>query len=68
MAIPTELQSRLEQDPRPLMERFKELAPSHPPVSMQTWGVRRIVYAVGALVGTVAGVGLFLAAIEAGLR
>jgi membrane-associated phospholipid phosphatase len=68
MAIPTELQSRLEQDPRPLMERFKELAPAHPPVSMQTWSVRRIAYAVGALVGAVAGMGLFLAAIEAGLR
>jgi hypothetical protein len=35
---------------------------------MQTWSVRRIAYAVGALVGGVAGVGLFLAAIEAGLR
>jgi membrane-associated phospholipid phosphatase len=68
MAIPTELQSRLEQDPRPLMQRFKELAPDHPPVSMQTWSVRRIAYAVGALVGAVVGVGLFLAAIKAGLR
>jgi hypothetical protein len=68
MAIPTELQSRLEQDARPLMERFKELAPAHPPVSMQTWSVRRIAYAVVALFGAVAGVGLFLAAIEAGLR
>jgi len=68
IAIPTELQSRLDQDPRPLMERFKELAPAHPPVSMQTWSVRRIAYAGGALAGAAAGVGLFLAAIEAGLR
>jgi len=50
------------------MERFKELAPAHAPVSMQTWSVRRIAYAAGALVGAVAGVGLFAAAIEAGLR
>ena len=50
------------------MARFKELAPAQPPVSIQRWSARRIAYAVGAFVGAVTGVGLFLAAIEAGLR
>jgi membrane-associated phospholipid phosphatase len=68
LAIPTELRSRLKQDPRPLLERFKELAPAHSPVSIQTWSVRRIMCAAGAVVGAAAVAGLFLAAMAAGLR
>jgi hypothetical protein len=42
MAVPTELQRYLKEDPRDLVGRFKELAPAHPPVSIQRWSVRRI--------------------------
>jgi len=68
LAIPTELRSRLKQDPRHLMERFKELAPAHPLVSIQTWSVRRITLVLAALASVVIGTGLFVAALAAGLR
>ena len=42
MAIPTELQAHLKDDPRDLIGRFKELSPPHAPVSIQRWSVRRI--------------------------
>lgn len=42
MAIPTELQAHLKEDPRDLIGRFRELAPHHPPVSIQRWSLRRI--------------------------
>jgi hypothetical protein len=68
LAIPTELQSRLKADPRPLMQRFKELAPTHPTVSIQTWSVRRVTLVVGALVAVGVLAGLFVASLAAGLR
>ena len=51
MAIPTELSGRLKQDPRPIMERFKELAPPHAPVSIQTWDLQRIALTAAVVVG-----------------
>jgi len=42
MAIPTELQAHLKDDPRDLIGRFKELSPPHAPVSIQRWSIRRI--------------------------
>jgi hypothetical protein len=42
MAIPTELQAHLEDDPRDLLGRFRELAPPHEPVSIQRWSLRRV--------------------------
>ena len=68
LAIPTELQSRLKEDPRPLMQRFKELAPDHAPVSIQTWSFRRVTLALCAMAGVVILAGLFVAALAAGLR
>lgn len=53
MAIPTELSGRLKNDPRPLMSRFKELAPPHAAVSIQTWSVQRVALTVGALASVV---------------
>ena len=42
LAIPTQLQARLKADERPLFARFKELAPSKAPISIQRWSARRI--------------------------
>jgi hypothetical protein len=53
MAIPTELSTRLKQDPRPVVERFRQLAPPHPGVSMQTWSLRRIGLTAAALGGAI---------------
>jgi hypothetical protein len=37
LTIPTELQAKLKADGRPLLKRFRELAPAHEPVSIQRW-------------------------------
>jgi hypothetical protein len=42
MAIPTELQRHLKEDPRDLIAEFQRLAPPHPRVSIQRWSWRRI--------------------------
>jgi len=55
LAIPTELQRYLKEDPRDLVGRFKELATPYPPISIQRWSVRRVALALGALAGAVLG-------------
>ena len=50
LAIPTELAEKLKADGRPLIDRFKELAPAREPVSIQRWSPRRA--ALTAAVGT----------------
>ena len=50
LAIPTELSEKLKADGRPLIDRFKELAPARDPVSIQRWSPRRA--ALTAAVGT----------------
>ena len=67
LAIPTELQRYLKEDPRDLVGRFKELAAPYPPISIQRWSVRRVGLAAGALVGLVAVVGLAVVAFSAGI-
>ena len=52
MAIPTELSGRLKQDPRPIMQRFKELAPAHAPVSIQRWSLQRIALTAAVVLGS----------------
>jgi hypothetical protein len=54
MAIPTELQRHLKEDERPLIRRFRELAPPHPDVSIQRWSANRIGLTVAAVVGALA--------------
>ncbi|MFL5737024.1 MAG: hypothetical protein ACJ76P_06770 [Actinomycetota bacterium] len=54
MAIPTELQRHLKEDSRPLIARFRELAPPHPDVSIQRWSSERIALTVAAVVSAVA--------------
>ncbi len=67
MAIPTELQSRLKQDPRPLMARLKELAPAAPRVSIQRWSLQRLVLTAAALGGALLLLVLFVNTLTAGL-
>jgi tRNA A-37 threonylcarbamoyl transferase component Bud32 len=54
ITIPTQLRNELKADGRELLERFRELAPSYPPISVQRWSWRRVgliawVVAVGAV-------------------
>jgi len=55
LAIPTELQRYLKEDPRDLIGRFKELATPYPPISIQRWSVRRVALALAALAGVLLG-------------
>jgi hypothetical protein len=52
MAIPTELQRYLKEDPRDLIAEFRALAPSRPPISIQRWSSRRIGLTVSVVGGT----------------
>jgi hypothetical protein len=67
MAIPTELQRHLKDDPRDLIAEFKGLAPAHPAVSIQRWSVRRIGLTVSALVGVAVVVWASVLVIRSGL-
>ena len=51
MAIPTELQRHLKDDPRDLLAEFRALAPHHPRVSIQRWSWRRIGLTAAAFAG-----------------
>jgi tRNA A-37 threonylcarbamoyl transferase component Bud32 len=67
MTIPTELQAKLKADGRPIMDRFRELAPHRDPISIQRWSGRRLVASALALVGVLVLVGLSLDSLRAGL-
>jgi len=49
MAIPTELQRYVNEDPRDLVGEFRALAPPTPKVSIQRWSAQRIGLTLGAL-------------------
>jgi hypothetical protein len=68
MAVPTQVQEKLKEDPRPLMQRFKELAPAHPPISIQRWSWRRVGLLVIAVVGVVVVAAAAVDWLLAGLR
>jgi hypothetical protein len=59
MAIPTELQAKLKEDGRDLLQRFRELCPPHHKVSIQRWSLRRIGLILSALMGV--SIALYLA-------
>jgi tRNA A-37 threonylcarbamoyl transferase component Bud32 len=42
VTIPTQLRNDMQADGRGLLERFRELAPSYPPISVQRWTWRRV--------------------------
>lgn len=67
MAVPTELSGRLKQDPRPIMDRFKELAPPHEPVSIQTWDLQRIALTAAVVVGGLVLLAMAIDSLFAGL-
>ena len=50
------------------MARFKELAPPHDPVSIQTWSLQRVGLAVGAAVGALILVAMAIDSLFAGLQ
>ncbi len=67
LTIPTELQAKLKADGRPIMDRFRQLAPHRDPISIQRWSARRLVISALALVAVLGLVGLFLDSLRAGL-
>jgi tRNA A-37 threonylcarbamoyl transferase component Bud32 len=67
LAVPTQLQARLKEDPRPIVARFKELAPPHEPISIQRWSVRRTTLAAVTIVSVTVMAALLIDSITAGL-
>jgi hypothetical protein len=68
LTIPTELQAKMKADGRPLLERFRELAPQRDPVSIQRWSVRRLALTGTTFLGIIVGIGLFVDAVRAGIE
>jgi serine/threonine protein kinase len=67
LAIPTQVTEKLKEDGRPILERFRELAPDRPSVSIQVWSVRRVALTAGALVGAIALAAMVWATLAFGL-
>ncbi len=67
LAIPTQVSEKLKEDPRPILERFRELAPPRAPVSIQVWSLRRIAITAAALVGVVVLALMVLTSLTVGL-
>ena len=68
MAVPTELSARLKADTRPILSTFVDLAPAHPPVSIQRWSLRRIALTAGAVLGGLVLLAMAIDSLFAGLR
>jgi hypothetical protein len=68
LAVPTQVQQRLKEDPRPLVARFKELSPPHPPVSIQRWSVRRLALLVAAVLSAMVLATMLVDSVLAGLE
>jgi len=68
LAIPTQVQQRLKEDSRPILQRFKELAPARAPVSIQRWSVRRVALALAAVASTIVLAAMLVDSVRAGLR
>jgi hypothetical protein len=67
LTMPTELQAKMKADGRPLLERFRQLAPRHQPVSIQRWSAQRLTLTAAAALGVVLLVVLFVDSLRAGL-
>ena len=67
LTIPAELQAKLKADGRPLLERFRQLAPPRERISIQRWSAQRLLLTAGAVFGTLTLVGLFFDSVRAGL-
>ena len=67
LTIPTELQARLKEDGRGILERFRELAPDRDPVSIQRWSVQRLVLTGVAILSVLVAASLFVDSLRAGI-
>ena len=67
LAIPTQVSAKLKEDGRPILQRFRDLAPERPPVSIQVWSVRRLAITATAIVGVLALGAMFWATLQIGL-
>jgi hypothetical protein len=67
LAIPTQVSEKLKEDGRPIFERFRELAPDRPPVSIQVWSVRRVALTVAAILAALALAAMVWATLSIGL-
>ncbi|CAN5162325.1 hypothetical protein BH18ACT4_BH18ACT4_06550 [soil metagenome] len=53
VASPTQLRAAMKRDGRNLIGEFRALAPERPRIAIQRWSVRRVVLAVGVVIGVV---------------
>jgi tRNA A-37 threonylcarbamoyl transferase component Bud32 len=67
LTIPTELQAKMRADGRPLLDRFRQLAPPRERVSIQRWSAQRLLLTAAAAIGTLILAALFLDSLRAGL-
>ena len=67
LAVPTQVQQRLKADPRPLVQRFKDLAPPFDTVSIQRWSARRLGLIAGSLVAVLVLAAMVADVIRAGV-
>jgi membrane-associated phospholipid phosphatase len=67
LTIPTELQAKMKADGRPLLERFRQLAPPRERISIQRWSTQRLLLTAGAASSVLLLVGLFVDSLRAGL-
>jgi tRNA A-37 threonylcarbamoyl transferase component Bud32 len=51
IASPSQLRAAMKRDGRDLLAQFRALAPERQPISLQRWGLKRIVLALGVLAG-----------------
>jgi membrane-associated phospholipid phosphatase/tRNA A-37 threonylcarbamoyl transferase component Bud32 len=58
VASPTQLRSMLKEDGRDLLQEFRALAPSFPPVRIQRWSVRRVMLTLTVLFVGLLAIGL----------
>jgi membrane-associated phospholipid phosphatase len=52
IASPSQLRTMMKSDGRDLVAQFRALAPARQPISLQTWGPRRIILALGLIAVT----------------
>jgi tRNA A-37 threonylcarbamoyl transferase component Bud32 len=52
-ASPTQLRAVMKQDGRNLVDQFRALAPARRAISLQRWGVRRVIYVFALLIGAI---------------
>jgi hypothetical protein len=67
LAIPTQVSEQLKEDGRPILQRFRELAPARGPVSIQVWSLRRVAITAAAVLGALALAAMLWASLTIGL-